>query len=65
VVVSVAEYIDRCVSRGYTAISTTRKGAAKLYWLRNPETCHLTSLRVKDGSLDYAKLVHGLPMQVA
>lgn len=65
VVISVAEYIDRCVSRGYTVITTARKGAAKLYWLRNPETCHLTSLRVKDGSLDYAKLVHGLPMQVA
>jgi len=59
-VISGAEYVDRCVADGYTVISTSKKGAALQYWLSNPQTNCSRSVQKKDGTLEYAQLVHGL-----
>jgi hypothetical protein len=59
-IMTVAEYVDRAVAEGFTVISTTKKGAATQYWLSNVDKGHSRSIHKKNGSLDYAKLVHGV-----
>lgn len=59
-IISAAVYVDRCVADGFTVISTSKKGAATQYWLSNLDSRASRSVQMKDGSLEYAKLVHCL-----
>lgn len=59
-IVNGKEYVDRAVSEGYTVIVSTRKGRALQYWLKNTAKGHYVNILAKDGTLDYARVVHGL-----
>jgi hypothetical protein len=59
-VISGKEYVDRAVAEGYTTIYTTRKGKALQYWLADISSGRSKNVLAKDGTLDYARLVHGL-----
>ena len=60
--VSGKEYVDSAVAEGFTTISTRPKGRTVEYWLTNPQTGASKNILAKDGTLAYAQIVHGLPM---
>lgn len=62
-IVTLAEYVDQAVAEGYTCIATRKRGATKQYWLSNPQAGYFKSIQKKDGSLDYAVLIHGLSVE--
>lgn len=56
-IMSVAEYVEERVAKGFTVIREYKRGAAVDYRLFNPSDGLLWTLRKKDGGLDYARLL--------
>lgn len=52
-----AAYVEHLVERGHVDIVSTKKGAATLYYLTNPQTREGYPLRRPNGTLDYARLM--------
>lgn len=59
--ISAKEYVDRAVADGYSTIAVRMKGRVKQYWLFNPASNTGKGILAKNGTLAYARLVHGLP----
>lgn len=56
------EYVDQAVAEGFSEIEARKRGRATEYWLMNRAAGRLKNVRAKDGTLDYARLVHSLPV---
>lgn len=56
-----AEFVDRYIEQGFNTIKSNKRGNAKEYWLSNEVTGVSVKLLKNDGTLDYARLVRGIP----
>lgn len=55
VVIDGAQHVEAAIEEGFREIHDWRKGASKQYALVNPKLGEARTLRVKDGTLDYAR----------